>query len=156
MDWLDSCVTPEGGLPQVLEMDIWETSLAALLLQECELGEAQAAAGRAVAFLARAGKPEDGTYTWDSNARRTGLTDFDDTSFAALARWRGGAREGVRRLADYIVSQGDGGSWTTFPRAPLLMRLSPLKDTPYIVPSLDVTCHVTTVLAEVLRPETGA
>jgi squalene-hopene/tetraprenyl-beta-curcumene cyclase len=36
------------------------------------------------------------------------------------------------------------------------MRLSPLKDTPYIVPSLDVTCHVTTFLAEVLHREAGA
>lgn len=146
LGWLERWQTEDGGLGQVAAMNVWESSLAAILLQESGRSEVSPALHRAIGFLSSA-QFENGTSSWDSRQGATALVDYDDTAASALARWRAGSGDALSALTPVLVHQLRHGGSGSFGRAPIV----PIS--PFLGNCLDVTCRVCRYLSLALGPE---
>ena len=146
LGWLEQWQAENGGLGQVAAMNVWESSLAAILLQESGRSQVGPALDRAIGFLTSA-QLENGTSSWDSRQGATALVDYDDTAASALARWRAGCSDSLSSLTPVLVQQLRHGGSGAFGRAPIV----PIS--PFLGNCLDVTCRVCRYLALALGPE---
>lgn len=131
---------PEGGIGLSSSMNVWESCLAALVLQASGR-PLEGPIGRVLDFL-EGSKLPDGTWPWDSRMGSTAYYDTDDTAYAALALWRGGRQATLGSTLAFMRSHQVDGAWATFHRKPLIMINPAMGNCP------DVTAHVVSFMAE--------